>query len=156
MRSYSAMATARANLVRVPITLDATLNWLLSILSNKIACFPSNLLTTAASSNLLLTDLLIRTSSLFCSKRDKNERKSFGMLLGSAGFCGIDLFVVIVTAFDIYELHDLIHNGFHVLKLQLFRAMERSQANAVDHRRNSLRNRVHKHGIMFAWNYFGS
>src|SRR5215212_774599 len=138
MRSYSVMATARANLVRVPITLDATLNWLLSIFSNKIACFPSNLLTTAASSNLLLTDLLTRTSSPFSSKRDKKERKSFGMLLGSVGFFRIDLFVVIVTTFATYELHDLIHNGFHVFKLQLFCAMERSQANAVDHRRNSL------------------
>src|SRR5918912_2920182 len=125
----------RENLLRVPITLHTTLNWLLSIFSNKMACFPSNLLTTAASSNFVLTSLLILTSSRCPSKSDRKERKS---LLVFVGFFCVDLFVLIEAAFTPHDLYDLIHDCLHVFKLQLPCAMKRCQANTIYHGRNSL------------------
>src|SRR6187200_1555695 len=126
MRFCSFIARARENLFRVPITFEATLNWLSLIFSNNTACLPSNLLTTAASSNLVLTDLLILTSSSSFSKRNKKERKSCDMFLESFGLSSIHLFVVIATTFASYEVHNLIHDCFHIFKLQLLCAMKRN------------------------------
>src|ERR687888_560084 len=156
MRSCSFVERARENLLRVPITFEATLNWLSLIFLNNTACFPSNLLTTAASSNLVLTDLLIFTSSSSSSKRNKKERKSCAILLESFDLFSVHLFVVIATTFASYEVHNLIHNCFHIFKLQLLCAMKRNETNAVYHRRNPLRNCIYEHRIKFAWNYLRS